>query len=397
MSRLQILQTMRLLVGNSLIYTTGGVVEDIAAPSFSISAMFDDRLCIVDNEDPYTMWYSKQVIVGTGVEFSDLFTYYVAPTSGAQGSTGPITALCPMDTELIVFKQDGLFYLNGTGPDNTGANSTYSQPIYISSTVGCANPNSIVQTDEGIMFQSDKGIWLLSRGLQPIYIGAAVERLVIGNTVTAATIIPGTTQARFILNTGICLMYDYFYKQWGWFTNVPGVSATLYNGLHTYLDQYDRILQETPGKYLDVSTPVNMYALSNWIQLQGLQGYQRFLELQFLASYVTPHTLNVQFGYDFGPLSEQAEVQPINGTGVYGSDSFYGQTSPYGGAGVLEQWRVQNANQQCQSFQVSIQEVYDSTQGVTAGAGLTLSAFTAIVGVTKSYRPAKAATTVGTG
>lgn len=384
------------IVGNSLIYTTGGTVEDIAAPSFSICTMFDDRLWIVDAEDPFLMWYSKQVLPGTGVEFSDLFTYYVAPTQGAQGSTGPITALAPMDTELIMFKQDAIFYLNGNGPDNTGAGSTYSQPIYISSTVGCSNPNSIVQTDEGLMFQSDKGIWLLSRGLQPMYIGQAVERLVLGNTVTSANIIPGTTQARFILNTGITLVYDYLYKQWGWFTNTPGISATLYNGLHTYLDQYGRILQETPGKYLDVSVPVNMYVLSNWIKLQGLSGYQRFLELQLLGSYITPHTLNVEFGYDFGPLSEQAEVQPLNNTGNYGTDAFFGQTSPYGGPGNLEQWRVQNAHQQCQSFQVSIQEVYDPSKGVIAGAGLTLSAFTAIVGVTKGYRPVKAATTVGT-
>jgi hypothetical protein len=382
--------------GNSLIYTTGGVVEDIAAPSFSICSMFDDRLWIVNNEDPFSMWYSKQVIEGTGVEFSDLFTYYVAPTQGAQGSTGPITALAPMDTELIMFKQDAIFYLNGTGPDNTGAGSTYSQPIYISSTVGCSNPNSIVQTDDGIMFQSDKGIWLLSRGLQPFYIGQAVERLVLGNIVTSANIIPGTTQARFILNTGITLMYDYLYKQWGWFTNTPGISGTLYQGLHTYLDSFGRIVQETPGKYLDISTPVNMYVLSNWIQLQGLSGYQRFLELQLLGAFITPHNLNVEFGYDFGPLSEQAEIEPLNNTGNYGTDALFGQTSPYGGPGSLEQWRVQNAHQQCQSFQVSIQEVYDSTQGIPAGAGLTLSAFTAIVGVTRGYRPIAGQNTVGT-
>jgi hypothetical protein len=385
------------IIGNSLIYTVGGVVEDIAGPSFSICTMFDDRLWVVDNEDPYLAWYSKQVIEGTGVEFSDLFTYYVAPTQGAQGSTGPITALCPMDTELVFFKSEAIFYLNGSGPDNTGANSTYSQPIYISSTVGCSNPNSIVQTDDGIMFQSDKGIWLLSRGLQPSYIGAMVENLVLGNTVTSANVIPGTTQVRFMMNTGITIMYDYYFKEWGWFTNTPGVSATLYQGLHTYLDTFGRIVQETPGKYLDISTPINMYALSSWIKLQGLSGYQRFLELQILGAYITPHNLNVQFGYDFGPLSEYAEIEPINGTGNYGTDALYGQTSPYGGPGIVEQWRVQPAQQQCQSFQVAIQEVYDSTKGVPAGAGLTLSAFTAIVGVTRSYRPLKAANTVGSG
>lgn len=384
------------VIGNSLIYTTGGVVEDIAAPSFSVSTMFDDRLWILSAEDG-SLWYSKQVLPGTGVEFSDLFTYYAAPIQGAQGSTGTPTAICPMDTELIIFKKEAMSYINGTGPDNTGNGSTYSAtPIYISGTVGCDNPNSIVQTDMGLMFQSDKGLWLLSRGLQPEYIGAPVERLVIGFVVESANVIPGTTQVRFIMNSGITLMFDYYYKQWGWFTNTPGVSATLYQGLHTYLDKYGRILQETPNKYLDVDTPVCMSFLSNWIQLQGLSGYQRLLELQILGSYITPHTLNVEFAYNYGPLMEQAEIEPINFTGTFGSDDFFTQTSPYAGPGNLEQWRVQNSFQQCQSFQISIQERYDSTKDVMAGAGLTLSAFTAIVGVTKSYRPVKAATTVGT-
>jgi hypothetical protein len=378
------------IIGNSLIYTTGGVVEDIAGPSFSICSMFDDRLWVVDAEDPYTMWYSKQVLNGTGVEFSDLFTYYVAPTQGAQGSTGPITSICPMDTELIVFKKDAMYYLNGAGPDNTGANSTYSQPIFISSTVGCANPNSIVLMDEGIMFQSDKGIWLLGRNLQPSYIGQFVEKLVLGNIVTSATVVPGTTQVRFTLNTGITVMYDYLYRQWGTFTNTPAISATLWQGLHTYLNPYGQIVQETIGKYLDISTQVLLGFTTNWIQLGGLSGYQRFVELQILGAYLSPHNLVLTFGYDYGPLQDYTTIAPTNGTGVWGSDSLYGQTTPWGGPLALEQWRVQQSRQRCQSFQMQFQEIKSD------GAGLTLSAFTAVVGVNRNYRPIKAVASVGT-
>lgn len=382
------------IIGNSLIYTTGGVVEDVAAPSFSICSMFDDRLWVVDAEDG-TLWYSKQVLPGTGVEFSDLFTFYVAPTQGAQGSTGLPTALCPMDTELIVFKKDAMYYINGAGPDNTGANSTYSQPIYISSTVGCANPNSIALMDAGIMFQSDKGIWLLGRNLQPSYIGQEVEKYVIGNTVTSAIVVPGTTQVRFTLDTGITLMYDYLYGQWGTFSNTPAISATLYNGLHTYLNKFGQIVQETPGKYLDISTPVLLSFTTNHIQLQGLSGYQRMLELQLLGSYISPHTLNVQMGFNFGPLSEQVEVFPINYTGLYGSDELYGQTSPYGGPLTLEQWRIQPATQKCQAFQISLREVFDETKGQPSDAGFTLSTITAVVGLLRGYRPVKAASSAG--
>ena len=151
------------ILGNNLLYTTGGVVENIGPPAFSNITLFDDRLWGVTGEDPNLLWFSKQVIESTPVEMSDLFTLYVAPTISAQGSTGPITALSTMDDKLIIFKRDAIYYINGTGPDNTGSNNQYSASIFITATVGCSNQKSIVFTPSGLLFQSDKGIWLLGR------------------------------------------------------------------------------------------------------------------------------------------------------------------------------------------------------------------------------------------
>lgn len=169
------------ILGNNLIYTTGGVVEDVNAPASNLLALFDTRLWLVDAEDPNLLWFSKQVIEATPVEMSDLFTMFVPPTTGAQGSTGPITAIEPMDDKLIIFKQNAIYYINGSGPDNTGANNQYSQPIFVTSTVGCPNQNSIVFMPQGLMFESDKGIWLLDRSLGTSYIGADVEEFNAGD------------------------------------------------------------------------------------------------------------------------------------------------------------------------------------------------------------------------
>jgi hypothetical protein len=384
------------ILGNNIIYTTGGVVEDIAGPASIASTLFDDRLWLIDAEDPNVLWYSKQVIEATPVEMSDLFTFYVAPTTGAQGSTGPMTALGPLDSSLIIFKKDAIYYVQGTGPDNTGASNQYTQPIYVTSTVGCTNQKSIVVMNDGLMFQSDKGIWLLNHGLGVSYIGAPVEEFN-SSTVTSAAVIPGTTQVRFTLDTGEILMYDYYYQQWGVFEGAPAVSSTLYQGLHTLLGASGLALQETPGSYLDNGNPVLMSFLTGNIQLAGISGYQRIYEIQLLGQYITPHLLQVQLGYDFGGLSEQAIIDPTNFTGVYGSDSLYGQTTPYGGPGTLEQWRVQPATQKCQTFQFSLQEIYDPSFATPAGAGFTLSAMTCTIGVNRSYRPVKAANTIGTG
>lgn len=383
------------IVGNNIIYTTGGVVEDINAPASNIFTLFDVRMWLVDAEDPNLLWYSKQVIESTPVEMSDLFTLYIAPTTAAQGATGPITALAPMDDKLIIFKANAIYYINGSGPDNTGANSGYSQPTFITSTVGCANQASIVFMPQGLMFQSDKGIWLLGRDLSTNYIGAPVEAFNSG-AVTSAVNIPETNQVRFTLSTGQTLMYDYYYSQWGTFVGVPAISSCIYQGLHTFLNASGGVFQETPGAYLDNASPVLMSFLTGHIQLQGISGYQRIFEIQLLGSYVTPHLLNVQLGYDFGALSEQALITPTNATGVYGSDAIYGQTTPYGGSESLEQWRIQPSTQKCQAFQVSLQEVYDPSYGVPDGAGFTMSAMTCVLGINRGYRPVKATNTTGT-
>lgn len=383
------------IIGNNIIYTNGGVVEDINAPATNIITLFDTRLWLVDAEDQNLLWFSKQVIEATPVEMSDLFTLFVPPTTAAQGTTGPITALSPMDDKLIIFKKNAIYYVNGAGPDNTGANNQYSQPIFVNSTVGCTNQQSIVFTPQGLMFQSDKGIWVLGRDLSTTYVGAPVEEFN-ASRVQSAVNIPETNQVRFTLNTGETLMYDYYYGQWGTFDNVPGVSSCIYAGLHSYINKFGQVYQETPGKFLDGDSPVLISFTTSWLQLAGISGYQCLFEFILTGSYISPHLLNVALAYNFRPGVEIAQIPPNNYTGPYGSDSLYGQSSPYGGVGDLEQWRVQPKTQQCQVFQISISESFDPSFGTVAGAGFTFSGINLIVGVNRGYRPIPGAVTVGT-
>lgn len=368
------------ILGNSLLYTTGGVVENIAPPASTVSTLYKNRLMLVDAEDQNTIWYSKQVIENTPVEMSDLFTIYVAPSTGAQGSTGPITALSAMDDKLIIFKKDAIYYVAGIGPDNTGANNDFTDAVYITSTAGCINPASIVMQPNGLMFQSDKGIWLLQRNLATTYIGADVEAYN-SNNVLSALNIPATNQVRFTLDNGVTLMYDYYYNQWGTFTNIPGISSVVQNNLHTYLNSNGQIKQETPGRYLDDSSPVLMSFTTSWLKISGLQGFQRAYALYLLANYISPHKLSVGISYDYVTApSQQAIISPTNYNPKYGNDGLYGSSNPYGGPSSLEQWRVFLNKQKCQSLQLTISELFDSTLGVTAGAGFTMSGVNLLIG-----------------
>ena len=361
------------IIGNNIIYTNGGVLENIAGPATNIFCLFDNRMWMVDAEDPNLLWYSKQVIETTPVEMSDLLTFYVSPTTSSQTSTGPTTALAAMDDKLIIFKPNAIYYINGTGPDLTGSNNQYSQPIFITSTIGCSNPASIVLMPNGLMFQTNQGIWLLGRDLSTQYIGAEVEAFN-AYVVTSSVNNPGTTQVRFTLNDNNSteLVYDYFYNKWGSCTPLPAISSVIYQGLHTYLDSSGKVWQETPNVYQDGTNPVNMSFASPWYNLAGLQGYERAYYFYLLGTYFSPHSIQVQVYYDYeSNVSQTMVFTPSTTTSI-------------------EQMRFFFKRQKCEAIKIVVTEV-DSV----SGQGLSLSGINLIIGVKKGYKPIAGALSVG--
>jgi hypothetical protein len=363
------------IIGNEILYTTGGVLEDVGAPACTGMTLFDDRLWIIDAEDQNLLWFSKQVIENTPVEMSDLLTYYVAPTIGGQGPTGHISCLAAIDDKLIVFKSNNaIYYINGAGPDNTGANGQYSQPIFITSPVGCNVQKSITQIPQGIMFQAagGKGIWLLGRDLTVKYIGADVESYN-SFTVTSALTIPATNQVRFTLSNGTILIYDYYVDQWGTFTGVPGASGTIYKNLHTTIDSSSVVHQESPGVYYDGTSanPVLMSFQTSWLRLDSLRGYQRAYFFFLLGTYLSSHTLQLQIAYDYDPTIVQTTIF---------DPSVQSLTN-----GQIEQFRCFLERQRCKAIQLTLTEV-----SATPGAGLTISGLNFQIGFKKSYAPTTA-------
>lgn len=394
------------ILGNNIIYTTGGVLEDVGPPSFKSVFLFDDRLWGIESEDDSSLWFSKQVIPATPVEMSDLLTMFVAPNIGAQGPSGGLNCGFPMDDKAILFKSSSILYVNGTGPDNTGSNNQYSQPILVTTTVGCSNQKSIVNMPQGLMFefQSEAGnqIWILKRDLGTEYIGAPVEALTNGATIQSAVSIPGTNQVRFTLSSGATLVYDYYYGQWDTSVGIPAVSSTLFQGLHTYITSQSTIYQEAPGTYVDGSNPVLMSFTTGWFNLAGLQGYQRAYFFYLLGTYITPFKLVCSIAYDYNPAPVQTTIiSPTNFAPTYGGpeangqNPVYGQGTPYGGESNVLNWRVFLNQQRCSAFQLTIQEVYDPSFGVAAGAGFTLSGINLVYAMKKGFRPQSARHSAG--
>ena len=359
-----------LILGNQIIYTNGGVVDDIQAPACFDPVMYHDRVWVTLSEDSNQQWFSKQVIPSTPIEFSDLFTYYVAPT---QVGTGGVYCKAVMDEKLIFFKSNAISYLTGQGPDNTGANNDFTEPTEIVSPVGCMNRASLVIIPTGIMFQASNssGIWLLGRDMSVSYKGFPQSSYNSQN-VMSAVLIPGTTQVRFLMSGGNMIMYDYFVDQWLDFVNAGGSFGSvscIYNRLHTYLDTNAQVQQETPGFYVDQSNPVTMNFTTSWIAMAGIQGYERAYWFYILANYLSAHALQVQIAYDYNPTIVQ--------TLVFTPSSAY----------TPEQWKIHFIKQQCESFQLTITEINTGTNG----PGLTISGLNIIAAFKSAYRPQPAA------
>ncbi len=355
------------IIGNEILYTNGGVVENVNGPAFVSITSFDQRLWGIDAEDQNLLWYSKQVIESVPVEMSELLTYYVAPNAGAQGPTGPMTAIAPMDDKLIVFKRNAAYYINGSGPDITGANNQYTpSPIFINGSVGCINKNSIVLIPNGLMYQSDNGIWLIGRDLSTSFVGKDVEAFNTSNVLSAIYVV-GTSEARFSLDTGEVLVYDYLANQWTVDYGASAVSTVVYQNKHTTVNQSGQLFQETQNRFLDGTSPVTLGFTTGWINLAGLQGYVRAYEMYLLGNFKSPHTYSVGIAYDYNPTIVQTAV--IDPTNTLGSGS------------QVEQWNIGFNRQQCQSFQLTFTETASSTQG----AGVSLSGISLVVGMKKGY------------
>lgn len=376
------------IAANEQLYTTGGEVPNSAAPGTSILGEYKNRLILIPSDNPYSWWYSKQVIPGSPVEFSDIFVENI----GTDG--GPITAFLQMDSNAIFFKEKNIFYVVGDGPSPSGANNDFTQALAIASDVGCIDQQSLILMPFGAMFKSHKGIYLLSRGLEVDYIGSDVEAFN-SISVTSAQLIVETNQVRFTLASGVILVYDYFVKQWSIFTNLNGISSILVDNNFTYLQSNGLTLEETPGVFNDNGTFIKLKLISSWLSLSGIQGFQRIYKALILGQYFGPHKLLVQLSYDFNPINTQQtyiDATQVLNSNIYGNDPLYGINSPYGGAYPTYQWRIFTERQVCESVQISIEDVqfagtYTNMQGTevlsTYNESLSLSAITLELGIKK--------------
>jgi hypothetical protein len=366
---------------NETIYTQGGVLPNAGPPSCSLISLFNDRVIIGGLEDKHLLWFSKNKIDNSNaniipVEFSALNTISVNELGG------PITALSLMDQYLVIFKASAIFVLSGDGPNDLGQGNSFPDAQLITQSVGCANPNSIHLTTDGLMFQTpNKGIWMLPRGLSaPTYIGAGVDDEAKQYLVSSANLDPNSNSIIFTTN-GPALVYDYLIGQWATWTNHNAVDGVVFNNAaessFAFVKENGSVYVQNISNFYDgyvagKQIPYSMEVTTPWLSYASNLGYQAIFRFFILGSYIGAHNLDVAVAYNYNPAfinTATINATSLIGSSTWGADPLWGSSSPWGGTWQPYIFQVNTSTQKCSSFRIKLND----DQTAPFNQGMTLS------------------------
>ena len=336
------------LVVRELLYTTGGVVENIPPPACNAISRYNDTVVVSGAESGSRLFFSKPYVRGEAISFSDVLVKDMATDTS-------ISALVNMDSALLIFTPRQALVLSGTPYNALGTGSTFSDPQFLPSDIGCVSQKAVCKIPDGALFQSQKGIWLIDRGFNAQYMGAEVEGLL--STVNNA-FVNSTRNKAIFTQLDTVLVFDYFYKYWSTYEVKCLGGCDIADG-HCLLSTAGVVLRDN-ASYGDVNAPYSTVIQTGWISLAGLQGFQRIYAISMLGEFVASHRLKVELMYDFSDAIKDSftvmgdtVVNDAFGTGTYGTES------PFGGIedGVYR-FVVKPRIQKCSSIKLRISDEF---------------------------------------
>jgi hypothetical protein len=349
------------LLDNEIDPQTGGILDNVSFPASTVMVEAKRRLFFAGGSiKSNRVFYSKLRSDGVPVEFNDALSIELPDRGGA------VTALTELRDNLIVFKKSQIYAVSGDGPNNAGFGD-FQEPVLISSDVGCKDVRSVVITPDGVMFQSDKGIYLLSKDFSVAYIGAEVEAFN-SLTITSAELVPDQNIVMFLSSDGSTLVYDYIFRQWSTFTNHQGVSGTLWNGKYTYIDSNGNVFRQNSDKYTDGNTAYKLRLKTGPIRIDDLQNFWRCKRVYVLAEYFSSHKLRMNTWFNRELAPRETEIfDPLDfiSDEKWGDNDFWGAGAVWGGDIDSRdyQFSYAPATQKCQSVSFEFEEIPGTEAG----------------------------------
>jgi len=327
------------LKSGEVLYLSSGELGNVAAEGCLSILSYDDRIFYVPSQEPLRVYFSKR----PGSEYDQVGfnegLYVQVPPDG-----GDITGLATLDNKLVVFKRDRVFMVSGTGPNNLGVGA-YSQPRLVSTDTGCKNRRSIVRVPQGVMFQSDKGIYWLNRGEAVNYIGAPVETYN-SLSVEDATILPDDTLVIFLVNGARTLAFDYDDGFWTTFTSHAGLAATVIDDTYYYLRGDGIYVYKGDSGYQDAGQSYSLEIETPWIRPSGLQTRWHIRRASLLGNYSSDHNIDVDISFNYRSYKAYTSTWDVSTALDQGT---LGGNATLGGGGALG---INDATKPDQVYQV---------------------------------------------
>lgn len=304
------------LISSEQLYNTNGILDNTPLPPVKFLMAANNRIFSISSEDENLIYFSQLYIYGESINFT--VPNNIRVDCGLLSRSGKAIALGSLDGKIIVFKDQSICYFAGYGPNQAGEQSDYTDPKLISSDIGIADVKSIVSIPDGIMFKSNKGIYLLDRSMQLTYVGFQVEDYNSEKVIGTSNIID--RHIVLFMTANRTMAFDYFQKKWSLWT-ISGRSVTTYKKLPVFCNLSDRIMYQNTSSYLDGAVRYSMKIITPWIKLSGIQNYQRIYKLMVLGTFFSSHTLNIKSYYDYNDSDFSSyTVSPLVGDEIYQYD-----------------------------------------------------------------------------
>lgn len=166
---------------NEKLYTQiGQELPDSQFPACQFGTVGGERLWVGGGFKANVIQASKWFLPRMSVAFADDDAFRVMLPEACTG-------LAYLDS-LVAFTREGTYVVTGDGPDVAGVG--FFTLTRLPFNVGCINWRSVIATEEGVFFQSERGLTLLPRGFaEPVHIEQVVETLATYPYVTSAAAI----------------------------------------------------------------------------------------------------------------------------------------------------------------------------------------------------------------
>lgn len=365
--------------GTQQLYTNGENLENEAS-SYKYLRTHQRRIFGIRYYSTNIADYTKKEEFGVPARFNRLFN--TPMTSDDGGLPSDLKAMASTQNALIYLKGNSIYALNGDGADATGQGETFGEPYQISQGVGIKDAASAVETPNGVMFNSEKGFYVVSNSLELVKISGIEDYLSL--TITSATLRKDLNQVWWTTSDGQALVYDYEnvnergIGKWSIMENYTAIAGFYRNSkfVHILADGTVNIENAT---FDDNGSFIPIKIKSGWAKLNGIQNYQRLKRVFFVGDWKSNHNLKLSIAYNYEQYDwEDHTYSPfVSGYNVT-SKPTDAALEAGGNTGVYNiDYHIKR--QKCSAFQFTIEDVYTDTNGES----LTLDNITLLIGKKK--------------